>query len=89
MNKQQHLGLIRAFLTALGTIRAAVTGRAARRRQVANLVNAGNEWLARFDAQEGAAATDFAASRPAQYATFIDALPDVTIATANPDDAVP
>lgn len=75
-----------SFFVALDTIKATVTGRAARRRQVAALVNAGQEWLARFDAQEAAAATDFAASRPAQYATFVGALPEVTINAADPLD---
>lgn len=77
------------FILALAAIRTGTGNRRALRRQVANLVNAGNEWLARFDAQQNAAPQSFADSRPAALNTLLDAQPEVTIPTADPDDAVP
>jgi hypothetical protein len=59
-----------------------------RRKFVASLVNAGNEWLAKFDAQENAAPVSFAASRLAQFNTFVDALPPVTLEPAPVNDPV-
>lgn len=73
----------------LPALKAATANRAALRRQVAALVTAGQEWLAKHDAQEAAAPADFAASKPAQFATFVDALPDVTVPAADPVDPVP
>ena len=58
------------------------------RRQVAGLVTAGQEWLAKFDAADNAAASDFAASKPAQFTTFVDALPDPVLAAGDPTDPV-
>lgn len=64
---------------AFAAFKAATTPtRAQKRKYVAALVTWGQEWLARFDAQEAAAPVDFAASKPAQYSTFLDALPEVT-----------
>lgn len=58
--------------------------RAQCRRYVAAIVDAGQEWLAKRDAQDNPVAADFAASRPAQYQSFVAALPDVTL---DPDPA--
>jgi hypothetical protein len=74
------------FIDALNTIKAEVSGRSARRRQVANLVSAAQEWLTKFDSQEASAAADFAASKPTQFSAFVDALPDVVV---DPNDPVP
>lgn len=71
---------------SLPAFRAATTNRRQLRRAVASLVTAGQEWLARFDAQENKAAADFAASRPGQFNTFVDALPDVTLDAVDPTD---
>lgn len=75
------------FLTALAAIKTAVLGRAGRRKQVAALVTAGQEWLARFDAQDASAAQAFADSKPGQFSAFIEGLPDVTVSAADPADA--
>lgn len=77
------------FLAALAAIKAGTTTRAQRRRQVAALVTAGQEWLARHDTQSNASAQAFADSKPAQYQTFLDALPAVTVDAADPADQVP
>jgi len=68
-----------AFRSALATFKATTPTRAQLRRFVAAIVDAGNEWLAKHDAQESAAPVDFAASRTAQFNTFVAALPEVTI----------
>ena len=65
---------------------ASTPTRAQKRRYVAALVTWGQEWLARFDAQENAAPVDFAASKAAQYNTFLDALPEVVPDPVNPAD---
>lgn len=57
---------------------ATTPNRAQKRRYVAALVTWGQEWLARFDAQENAAAADFAASKPGQFNAFVDALPETS-----------
>lgn len=69
---------------AIDAIRAGTT-RANRREEVAALVNAGNEWLAKRDAQDAATPADFAKSKGAQFNAFVAALPDVVLAA----DAVP
>lgn len=58
--------------------------RAQRRKFVAALVNRGNEWLAKFDAQENAAPADFAATRQTQFNTFLDALGEPALDAVNP-----
>lgn len=60
--------------------------RAQRRKYVAAIVNAGNEWLAKFDAQENTAPADFAASKPSQYQTFTDALADPALNPVDPQN---
>ncbi len=55
-----------------------------KRAYVAALVNAGNEWLAKFDAQESSAPKDFAATRAAQFNTFTDALADPALNPVDP-----
>lgn len=73
----------------LPALKAGTANRTALRKQVAALVTAGQEWLAKFDAQQAAAPADFAASKAGQYSTFVDALPDVTVAAADPTDQAP
>jgi hypothetical protein len=78
------------FTAAFAAFKATTPTRAQRRRYVAALVTAGQEWLARFDAQENAAAADFAASKPGQFSTFVDALPEPALDAVDPlADAVP
>jgi hypothetical protein len=75
------------FLTVdLPALKAGTANRAALRRQVAGLVTAGQEWLAKFDAADSAAASDFAATKAAQFKTFTDALPDPVLAVVDPTD---
>jgi hypothetical protein len=73
---------------ALPALKAGTANRTQLRRQVAGLVTAGQEWLARFDAQESAAPADFAATRTAQFKTFTDALLDPTLGAVDPTDPV-
>jgi len=77
------------FILDLAAIKAGTANRRAMRRQVANLVNAANEWLAKHDAQSNAAPQLFAEDRKAAFATFEAALPEVTISATDPDDAAP
>jgi hypothetical protein len=72
------------FASAFAAFKATTPTRAQRRRYVAALVTAGQEWLARFDAQENAAAQDFAASKPGQFSTFVDALPEPALYAVDP-----
>lgn len=69
-----------AFKADLATFKATNPTRAQLRKFAAAVVDAGNEWLSKFDAQEVAAPTDFAASKQAQYATFVAGIADPTIA---------
>jgi hypothetical protein len=77
-----------AFIAALPGLRTGTANRTQLRRQVAGMVTAGQEWLAKFDAADNAAAADFAASKPAQFTTFVDALPEPTLAVVDPTDPV-
>lgn len=78
------------FSAALAAFKASTTtNRAQRRKYVAALVTAGQEWLARFDAQDNAAASDFAASKPGQFNAFLDALPEPVLDAAPATDPVP
>lgn len=63
---------------------ATTPNRTQKRRYVAALVTWGQEWLARFDEQENAAPADFAASKQAQFTTFVAALPDPTLDPVDP-----
>jgi len=68
------------FRDALTDFRNNRTGnqrRAQIRADVAELVTAAQDWLARTDAQENGAKDAFAADRAAQFKTFVDALPPV------------
>lgn len=68
------------FRDALADFRATRTGnqrRAQIRDDVAALVNAAQDWLARRDAQENGAQAAFAEDRAAAFRTFVDALPPV------------
>lgn len=53
--------------------------RAQVRRYVAALTDAGQEWLAKRDAQDNTAAAAFAESRSAQFSSFVAALPEVQL----------
>lgn len=70
-----------AFRSALTTFEATTPTRAQLRRFVAATVDAGNEWLAKHDAQETAAPKQFAATpaRAAQFAAFVNAQPKVAL----------
>ena len=68
------------FRDALNDFRNSRTGNQRRgqiRADVAELVNAANEWAARHDAQENGAKDAFVEGRAAQFRTFTDALPPV------------
>lgn len=68
------------FRDALDDFRASRTGnqrRAQIRADVAELVTAAQDWLARHDAQENGAKDAFATDRAAAFRTFVDALPPV------------
>jgi CHASE2 domain-containing sensor protein len=68
------------FRNALDDFRADRTGnqrRAQIRADVALMVEAAQDWLARTDAQENGAQAAFVADRAAQFRTFVDALPAV------------
>lgn len=56
------------------------TTRDTRRAEVAAAVDLLNEWLAKRDAQDSAAATDFAATKAVQFKAFVGALPDPDLA---------
>ncbi len=68
-----------AFRAALATFKATNPTRLQLRKFVAALVNAGNEWLTAHDRQEATAAQLFADSRSSQFASFVAALPEVTL----------
>jgi len=63
---------------ALAAIKAGTT-RATMRLQVAESIEVMQGWLIRRDAQDAAAEAGFAASRPAQFDTFVDSLPEVPV----------
>lgn len=66
------------FRDALNDFKANRTGngrRARIRADVAELVTAGQKFLAEHDAQEAALPTAFAADKPGQYNTFVNAQP--------------
>ena len=68
------------FRDALADFRATRTGnqrRAQIRGDVAALVNAAQDWLARTDAQDNDAARLFAEDRAVAFRTFVEALPPV------------
>ena len=78
------------FTAAFAAFKATSPTRVQRRRYVAALVTAGQEWLAKHDAQDNAAAQVFADSKPAQFSTFVDALPEPALDAVDPlADAVP
>lgn len=60
----------------LAAIRA-VTTRAQMRDEVAAAVGVLQDWLAKRDAQDAQAVSDFATSKPGQFSTFVAALPDI------------
>lgn len=73
------------FAADVAAFKAASTPtRAQLRKYVAALVDAGNEWLAKRDAQDVAAPSAFASSKQAQFNTFVDELPDVALDAVDP-----
>ena len=74
-----------AFRASVATFKATNPTRAQLRKFVAATVDAGNEWLAKYDAQDSAAPKLFADSKPAQFDSFVVALPEVTLG-ADPED---
>jgi hypothetical protein len=68
------------FRDALAAFRAARTGpsrRRAVRDDVNEMLEAARAWLVQQDAQLVSAEAGFAADRPAQFSSFVDALPPV------------
>lgn len=74
------MGIGRQQARALLDAVKAGTTRADRRAEVAAAVDLLNEWLAKRDAQDAAAAGNFAATKKAQFSTFVDALSDPDLA---------
>lgn len=73
------------FSAALAAFRAATSpNRTQRRKYVAAIVDAGNEWLAKQDRQDADAPAGFAATRQGQFNTYVDGLPDVTLDAVDP-----
>jgi hypothetical protein len=73
------MGIGRQTMRAgIATVKAA-TNRASLRAQIADMVNMGNELLAKIDLQDASAPVEFAASRLSQYNSFINALPEVNV----------
>lgn len=62
--------------------------RAQKRKYIAALVTRGQELLAKLDAQDASAAADFAATKQAQFNTFVDALPEPTLSAAPATDPI-
>jgi hypothetical protein len=84
------MGILATARADFAAFKATSPTRAQKRRYVAALVTAGQEWLAKHDAQENAAAADFAASKAAQFNAFVDALPEPALDAVDPlADAVP
>lgn len=69
----------RTDLRALLAQRYATLPRGQRRKYLAALGDGINELLAKRDAQDTGAAAGFAATRQAQFDTYVAALPDVTL----------
>jgi hypothetical protein len=72
------------FTAAFAAFKLTTPTRAQKRRYVAALVTAGQEWLAKHDAQENAAAADFAASKPGQFDAFVGSLPEPVLYAVDP-----
>lgn len=72
------------FQADVAAFKATNPTRAQKRKYVAAIVNAGNEWLAKFDAQDNAAPADFAASKAGQFQTFTDGIADPVLAPVDP-----
>jgi hypothetical protein len=77
------------FDAAVAAFKASGPTRAQKRRYIAAIANRAMELLSKLDAQDAQAAADFAASRPAQFANFVDALPEPTLTSAPATDPVP
>ena len=60
--------------------------RAQKRKYVAELGAVCNEWLYKWDAVDNDAANGFAASKQAQFKSYLDTLSDPTIDPVNPND---
>jgi hypothetical protein len=83
------MGIIRTarddVAASIAAFKTATTpNRAQLRRYVAAIVDAGNEWLRKRDAQDGAAPADFAASRQAQFNAFVAEIPDPILDPVDP-----
>jgi len=66
----------RALLAAL---KSGTATRQAWRSEVGDAITIMQEFAAKYDALVASSARDFAVSRPAQYQTFVDAIPDPTV----------
>lgn len=83
------MGIINTARTDVNAARAAFKAattptRAQLRKYAAASVDAWNEWLSKFDAQDSAAPVDFATSKAAQFKTFTDALPEPVLNPVDP-----
>ena len=73
------MGIGRTQARAALSVILGATPRAQQRAMVAECVTLMHEWLAKRDAQDAASAADFATAEPAQFATFVAALPDTPV----------
>lgn len=65
---------------------ASTPNRTQRRKCMAAIVEFGQAYLADFDAQDNAAPAGFAASRQAQFNTYLDGLAEPQLPAVNPAD---
>lgn len=70
-------------------VAVASPSRAQKRKWWAAVADLANEWLAKFDRQEAEAAQAFADSKPSQFSSFREALPDVALDPAPTDPVDP
>lgn len=65
----------------IAAIKAGTAGRKQLRAQMADAMALLHDWTERleFQARQAGADSDFAANRPAQFSTFLDALPEPPI----------
>lgn len=72
------------FAADVATFKGTAPTRAQLRKYVAAIKDAADEWLAKRDAQDNAAPSDFAASKQSQFDTFLDGLPDPDLTPVDP-----
>ena len=73
------------FSSALEVFKAStIPTRAQKRRYVAALVTAGQEWLNKHDAADAAAPAEFAATKAGQFKAFTDGIADPVLDPVDP-----